>query len=106
MKQISFRKNRFALISIFAGLACLVAAQQNPWQAWKHRLPIVLTERNAATAGQIPVDVTFSMFAADVGDPLKEIRLVLKTAGGEKELAARCNGVPLLACPAVAPQNY
>jgi len=86
VKQKSFRKNRFVFISILAGLACLVAAEQNPWQGWKHRLPIVLTERNAATAGRIPVDVTFSMFAADVGDPLKEIRLVLKTAAGEKEV--------------------
>lgn len=86
MKQKSFGKNRFAFLSILVGLACLVSAQQSPWQAWKHRLPIVLTERNAATAGQIPVDVTFSMLAADIGDPLKEIRLVLKTAAGEKEV--------------------
>ncbi len=49
-------------------------------------MPIVLTERNAATAGRLPVDVTFSMFAADIGDPKKEIRLVLKTDTGEIEV--------------------
>jgi hypothetical protein len=64
----------------------LNAGQQNPWQSWKHRLPIVLTERDAAIAGLLPVDVTFSMFAADIGDPAKEIRLVLKTPAGEKEV--------------------
>lgn len=86
MEQKSCRKIRFAFIGILAGFIRLAAVEQNPWQAWKHRLPIVLTERNMATATQLPVDLTFSMFAADVGDPRKEIRLILKTAEGEKEV--------------------
>lgn len=86
VRQKSLSKIRFAFIGILVSLACLAAAGQNPWQDWKHRLPIVLSERNAATASQIPVDVTFSMFASDVGDPKKEIRLVLKTAAGETEV--------------------
>lgn len=85
MSHILSRK-MMTLILIFGGLAGLSAAQQSPWQAWKHRLPIVLTEREAATAGLLPVDVTFSMFAAYIGDPAKEIRLVLKTPDGEKEV--------------------
>ncbi len=86
MKYSARRRHSFALIGFLTVLLPLTAAGQNPWQAWKHRLPIVLTERNAATAGQLPVDVTFSMFAADIGDPLKEIRLVLKTEEGETEV--------------------
>jgi hypothetical protein len=86
MKHISDRMIFLMLAVILVGFAGSSFAQQNPWQAWKHRLPIVLTERDAATAGRLPVDVTFSMFAADIGDPAKEIRLVLKTPAGEKEV--------------------
>jgi hypothetical protein len=86
VKQNSCRNVQFVFIGILAGFIRLAAVEQNPWQAWKHRLPIVLTERNIATATQLPVDLTFSMFAADVGDPRKEIRLVLKTAEGENEV--------------------
>ncbi len=74
-------------IVVLAGVSSgLGAAQNDPWQAWKHRLPIVLTQRNAETAGLLPVDVTFSMFASEIGDPAKEIRLVLKTDAGETEV--------------------
>ena len=57
-------------IAILAGLSSGLPAGQspsNPWQAWKHRLPIVLTERNGAVADRLPIDLTFSMFAADIG---------------------------------------
>ncbi|OGD21909.1 MAG: hypothetical protein A2W03_11020 [Candidatus Aminicenantes bacterium RBG_16_63_16] len=86
MTQSFIRKVLMTVVVMLASLAVLNAAQQSPWQAWKHRLPIVLTERDAATAGLLPVDVTFSMLAADIGDPAKEIRLVLKTPAGEKEV--------------------
>ncbi|MHB9029377.1 MAG: hypothetical protein ACYC9O_11475 [Candidatus Latescibacterota bacterium] len=56
------------------------------FSAWKHRLPITLTHRDANTAGLAPVDATFSLYADQVGDPKKEIRLVLKTPAGEKEI--------------------
>ena len=83
MKHSVYRKFQVALVLILAGCIHLASADQNPWQAWKHRLPIVLTERNAAVAGRLPVDLTFSMLAADIGNPQKEIRLVLKTDKGE-----------------------
>jgi len=86
MKRIPTREICATLAAVLVGLAGLNAAPQSPWQAWKHRLPIVLTERDAATAGLLPVDVTFSMFAADIGDPAREIRLVLKTPEGDKEV--------------------
>ncbi len=86
MKHFPFRGFFVTLAAILAGLAGLSAGQQDPWQAWKHRLPIVLTERDAAVAGILPVDVTFSMFASDIGDPAKDIRLVLKTTSGEREV--------------------
>ncbi|MDD8015064.1 MAG: hypothetical protein PHX45_05180 [Acidobacteriota bacterium] len=86
MSQSPFRKIMSISACVLIGFAALNAAQQGPWQAWKHRLPIVLAERDAATAGLLPIDVTFSMFASDIGDPAKEIRLVLKTPEGEKEV--------------------
>lgn len=83
MKHIVRRKSQTVALLILSGSLGLGAAEQNPWQAWKHRLPILLSERNAAVADRLPMDVTFSMFAADISDPRKEIRLVLKTDKGE-----------------------
>ncbi|MDP2983037.1 MAG: hypothetical protein Q8O92_06895 [Candidatus Latescibacter sp.] len=54
--------------------------------AWKYRMPITLTHRDAGTAGLAPVDVTFSLFSDRCTRPEKEIRLVLETASGEKEI--------------------
>ena len=86
MKKVRFRKFFLTFAFASAAIAGPLAAQTDPWQAWKHRLPIVLTQRDASTAGLLPVDVTFSMFASEIGDPAKEIRLVLKTPAGEKEV--------------------
>ncbi len=86
MKRTAYSRLQVGLIMILSSSIGLAAAEQNPWSSWKHRLPIVLTERNAAAASRLPVDVTFSMFAADIGDPRKEIRLVLKTEKGEAEV--------------------
>lgn len=83
MNHKAHRKIQMVFILILGGFIRLAAVEQNSWQAWKHRLPMVLTERNAAVAGRLPVDLTFSMFAADIGDPHKEIRLILKTDKGE-----------------------
>ena len=83
MKHSARRKIQIVFIVTLTCLTGLAAVEQNPWQAWKHRLPILLTERNAAVAGRLPIDLTFSLFAADTGDPQKEIRLVLKTDKGE-----------------------
>lgn len=54
--------------------------------AWKYRMPVILTRRDASTAPLAPVDVTFSLFADRITDPKKEIRLVLETARGEEEV--------------------
>lgn len=86
MKQVRPCLFFSTLVVAVTAAAGLSAGQSDPWQAWKHRLPIVLTERDAATAGLLPVDVTFSMFASEIGDPAKEIRLVLKTPAGENEV--------------------
>jgi len=86
VKHTARVKSLVVFLGILAGFIRLAAFEQDPWSAWKRRLPIVLTERNAATAAQLPVDVTFSMFAADIGDPQKEIRLILKTDKGETEV--------------------
>jgi len=56
-------------------------AEAGKWDPWKYRMPIVLTRRDARTAGLIPVDVTFSLFADRCTAPEREIRLVLETGG-------------------------
>ena len=62
------------------------ASAQKDWKAWQHRLPIRLVHRAPGTADLVPVDVTFSLFADLCPNPEKDIRLVLKTPGGEKEI--------------------
>lgn len=47
-----------------------------PWSAWTGRLPIRLAGRHPATAGLLPVDVTFAIRSADVGEPRREFRLL------------------------------
>lgn len=81
--------SRFSGIAGFSALLLLfvgTAAYSADFSAWKYRLPITLTHRNAGTAGKLPVDITFSVFADRCSSPEKEIRLVLKTSSGEKEI--------------------
>jgi len=59
---------------------------QGKWDNWKYRLPIKLTHRSGKTSGIVPVDVTFSMFAEQCPNPEREIRLIIKTPNGEKEI--------------------
>jgi hypothetical protein len=78
------------ILPVFLFLAVLSAfnstASAADLKAWKYRMPIVLTHRDAGTAGLAPVDVTFSLFADRCARPEKEIRLMLETPAGEKEI--------------------
>ena len=72
------------------GCLCMVVAPVyagKEWTAWKYRMPITLSNRSKETASLIPVDVTFSVFADQCQNPEKEIRLVLWTKNGEKEVS-------------------
>ena len=68
---------------------------QSDWSAWQHRLPITLTGRNVETANLVPVDVTFSLFAAQCRNPERELRLILKTRSGEKEVPFQLSGLSI-----------
>ncbi len=83
---LSIRSIGNMCITVLALLATIGTAEASDFSAWRYRLPITLTGRNAETAELAPVDVTFSLFADRMGDPEKEIRLVLKTPAGEKEV--------------------
>ncbi|MBN1290836.1 MAG: hypothetical protein JXB48_03275 [Candidatus Latescibacteria bacterium] len=63
----------------------ILQAQQS-WQDWLYRMPITLTNRSGDNSDAVPVDVTFSLYADQCRSPEKEIRLVLKTSNGEKEV--------------------
>ncbi|MFC1606960.1 hypothetical protein ACFL47_03225 [Candidatus Latescibacterota bacterium] len=69
-----------------------VIATAEDWSSWKHRMPITLTGRQADTAGLVPVDVTFSLFADQCTKPEREIRLV-SAEGDMKEVPFQLSGV-------------
>jgi len=82
-----FKRHLEVILAFMAVAAlCQGRAEAGKWDAWKYRMPIVLTRRDARTAGLIPVDVTFSLFADRCKAPEREIRLVLETPEGEKEV--------------------
>ncbi|MCE5251786.1 hypothetical protein LLG96_16375 [bacterium] len=93
----SYRKIwiRLLLVSftfIMWGTPATVHGQQT-WNAWKFRMPITLTGRDTETAGLVPVDVTFSLYAHQCTSPEKEIRLILMTKEGEKEIPFQLSGL-------------
>ncbi len=76
---------------LYASMALMVvcatvATAAGDFSAWKYRTPVVLVHRDARTPGLVPVDVTFSVFADRCADPKKEIRLVLETSSGLREV--------------------
>lgn len=54
------------------------------WNAWEYQIPITLENRDSETADALPTDVTFAIFADQIDDPEREIRIVRKT-GSELE---------------------
>ncbi len=78
-------KNLCLSLALMAMCTAAITAAED-FSAWKYRTPVVLTHRDARTAGLVPVDVTFSAFADRCGDPKKDLRLVLETSSGLKEV--------------------
>lgn len=56
------------------------------WNQWKYQFPVSLTDRDAETAGLLPIDLTFAVFADEIDDPHRELRLVRKTRGKLQEV--------------------
>lgn len=79
----------------FILLFCTVSVSfgQTDWDAWQHRMPITLKGRTSVGTGILPVDVTFSLFADQCRRPERELRLVLKTPGGCREIPFQLSGV-------------
>jgi len=75
-----FNPTRWCLIVVVITLTA-GAAYAKDFSAWKHRMPIKLADTDPQTAGLLPVDVTFSLKAEKVTDPVKEIRLIYEAGG-------------------------
>ncbi len=58
------------------------AAEVRDWSAWKHRLPIKLVGLTEAAAQALPIDVTFTLKAAECPNPERDIRLIYRGADG------------------------
>ena len=99
---MSLKKSHTKQVSLFLTLCIASAAfiinydsleAQQSWQDWQYRMPISLTNRSGNTSGTLPVDVTFSVYADRCKSPEKEIRLILKTGSGEKEVPFQLSGI-------------
>lgn len=72
-------------MSTLAGSAGTIQSPQ--WSAWKFRLPVRLAGLTAAVSRHLPIDVMFTLKAAECPNPKKEIRLIYRSAdGGEREV--------------------
>lgn len=83
-------KNNAALI-LLAGMSVFVrgeslgsvpSSEGQAWSAWKARLPIKLAGFTGAAAAALPIDVTFTLKAAECPNPEREIRLIYRGADG------------------------
>ncbi|MEX1063189.1 MAG: hypothetical protein WEC12_06260 [Balneolaceae bacterium] len=77
---------RVLLLAGFLSANLQASPAQSKWDQWEYRIPVVLTERDSETAGALPVDVTFAVFADEIDDPHRELRLVRKTDGELQEV--------------------
>jgi hypothetical protein len=86
-------KKKNLLTAFLAGVFLLamttlaVATGASPggdWSAWKHRLPVRLVGLTPAVSRLLPVDVMFTLKAAECPDPKKEIRLIYRSADGRE----------------------
>jgi hypothetical protein len=59
---------------------------QQDWQEWAHRMPNTLTHRQQPETSILPIDVTFSVPADSCTHPQKELRLILQTKTGLREI--------------------
>jgi hypothetical protein len=60
-------------------------AAPRDWSAWKHRLPVRLAGLTAPVSEHLPIDVMFTLKAAECPNPKKEIRLIYRHADGREQ---------------------
>ncbi len=85
--SISTAPAAFALLILMNILQPVIAkAEVEEWTAWKYRMPIHLSNRNAGNTAMVPVDVNFSLFADQLTDAENEIRLILIEDSAETEI--------------------
>jgi hypothetical protein len=72
------------ILTLLTAGRSLDAAQSQDWSAWKYRLPLRLVGLTEPAARILPIDVTFSLKAAECPDPKKEIRLIYRHQDGRE----------------------
>jgi hypothetical protein len=81
-------RSALALVGVFllatAAPASAGPVAQQDWGAWKHRLPVRLAGLTALVSKRLPIDVMFTLKAAECPDPKKEIRLIYRSADGRE----------------------
>lgn len=65
------------------------------WEDWEYSIPVTIRHRDARTSGALPVDFTFAVFAGQMEDPSREIRLLLREGGEYREIPFQLWGVAL-----------
>jgi hypothetical protein len=85
------KKSKFLAIMLFLGMAIFspgkpsgstVSAEGKDWSAWKYRLPVRLAGLTESVSKTLPIDVTFTLKAAECPNPEREIRLLYRGADG------------------------
>jgi hypothetical protein len=55
------------------------------WDAWKGRLPVRLAGLTPSVSQLLPIDVKFTLKAAECPNPKREIRLIYRSADGREQ---------------------
>jgi hypothetical protein len=94
MRKFGTFGKRMLAVFLFSGAASFVLgiplrsegiAQGNDWGRWKYRLPIRLVGLTEAVSKLLPIDVMFTLKAAECPNPEKEIRLIYRSSDGREQ---------------------
>lgn len=73
------------LLTLISRAASAAVPDAGPdWSGWKHRLPVRLAGLTASVSKLLPIDVMFTLKAADCPDPKNEIRLLYRSPEGRE----------------------
>jgi hypothetical protein len=59
--------------------------KKQDWNAWKHRLPVRLAGLTKLVSKYLPIDVRFTLKAAECPHPKREIRLIYRSPDGQEQ---------------------
>lgn len=101
MHSINHARARLVIAALlcFAVVAAAIPAYAQDCSAWQKRMPVRLDGMSAGVAGLLPVDVTFSLKAAEMSDPTnarREIRLVHEAGGKLTEVPYQISRLRLI----------